>query len=295
MYKVWVVLIASLLGTLPVSAADEDNMQIYWYHADFPPGFIKSGPLQGQGYENYLEGLLRDNLDEYQHHYTEANYGRILSQIKQGQSCCVALRKTKAREAFVVYSEPTMAALANGVFVPAERIEEYRPYIDDTGSISLTALTANTDLVMGVAKGRSYGKKADDIISQLSPSQLFVRSGEDVFAGLLQMASKHRSIDYLLGFPHELMWLKHQAKVESEFTFIPIQEMPAYTLSYVGCSRGEWGDRVIERINKVLALGLDPEYKRRYQAFLPDEAIAIHNQLVDELFTRPEQVLDQSE
>lgn len=260
-----------------------DNV-INWYHADFPPGFIEYGPMKGDGYENYLEKLLREHLNDYSHKYQTANYSRILEQIRTKNTCCVALIRKPERESFVEFSLPTMIALSNGLFVLTERIDEFKPFIDDTGYISIYRLFNETNFTMGVSKGRRYNGGIDEILRQNSNScKIEIRAGNDVLQGLLRMMESRR-VDYVVGYPHEIRWLKYTGLLEGDFTFIPIKEMPKYVISQIGCSKNEWGKEVIRKINKMLGGEYIQEYKKRYQKFLPPEAIKLHEQYINEVF-----------
>lgn len=258
---------------------------INWYHANFPPGFILSGPMKGDGYENYLEHLLRDSLQDYEHKYRVANYSRILEQIRSTNACCVALLRKPEREEYVEYSQPTMIALSNGLFIQKDRIEEFKPYMDDEGYISIDKLFYESDFRMGVSKGRRYGEPVDRIVDIHSKSKkLLIRGGEDVLEGLLDMLDAQRGVDYVVGYPHEIRWLNYMGMLKEDFTFIPIREMPKYVISQIGCSKNAWGKEVIRQINQLLADGYIPEYKERYQRFLPPEAIVLHEKYIKEVF-----------
>lgn len=261
-----------------------DNV-INWYHADFPPGFINDGPMKGDGYENYLEKLLRIELADYAHEYKIANYSRILEEIRTGDACCVALLRKPERERYIEYSLPTMIALANGLFVLNARFNEFKPYIDAEGYISIKELFHDTEFRMGVSKGRRYGRGVDEILDRYPDSEkVITRSGNDVLKGLLIMLSSQHNVDYVIGYPHEVSWLKYMKQVQCSFTFIPIKEMPKYVISQVGCSKNKWGKEVIRRINVVLGGKYIEGYKKRYQRFIPPEAVEFHEQYVDEVF-----------
>lgn len=268
-----------------VQLAYAEEKEITWYHANFPPGFINVGPMKGDGYENYLENLLREELNDYHHTYQIGNYGRILEKIESGNACCVALIRTEEREKFIEYSYPTMIALANGLFIESKRIEEFKPFINDDGYISIERLFGKSDLRMGVSKGRRYHGAVDTILNDNPDSKkIVIRSGEDVLKGLLNMLGAGRNVDYVIGYPHEIRWLNYREELKGNFTFIPILEMPQYVISQIGCSKNAWGKEVIHRINQVLANGYIPEYKERYQRFLPPEAVALHEKYIKEVF-----------
>ena len=268
------------------SVVHADKPVINWFHADFPPGFINTGYLKGEGYENYLERYLRQALSEYEHRYYKANYSRILDEIRTENACCVALLRKPERESFVAYSQPTMLALPNGVMILRDRYDEFAPFVDQDGYISIKALFRDSDLRMGVSAGRRYGGGVDELLSRFGHHpKIVVRSGDDVLRGLLKMIASQRSIDYAIGYPHELNWLNYKEKLDGDLQFIPIREMPKFVISQIGCSKNEWGNKVIARLNDVLGGEYNDEYKRRYQRFLPAEMIALHEQYIRDVFS----------
>lgn len=283
MLRYWLMCLAFFV--FQVTNVYAQDKVINWYHADFPPGFIQDGPMRGDGYENYLEMLLRDELADYKHVYSTANYSRILEQIRMTNACCVALLRKPEREVFIEYSDPTMIALSNGIFVLSNRVDEFNPFIDEDGFVSIKELFHNSEFRMGVSKGRRYKGGVDEILDHYPDSpKIISRSGNDVLRGLLEMMSTAHHIDYAIGYPHEIEWLEYSEEIASDFTFIPIKEMPQYVISQIGCSKNQWGKEVIRRINKVLGGEYLPEYKRRYQRFLPPEAVRLHEKYIGEVF-----------
>ena len=282
--RVSIFVLLSVLSFVYTSSADMDH--ITWYHADFPPGFINEGEMAGDGYENYLERTLREGMPDFTHSYQSANYSRILEQIRNTNACCVALVRTPEREKFIEFSRPTMIAMPNGVFVRSDRIDEFKPYINDEGYISFHDLFDKSDLKVGISKGRKYKGEIDRILEEnKGSSRIVVREGKDVLRGLLLMMSKGRDIDYVVGYPHELNWLNYVKTLRADVTFIPIKEMPKYVVSYIGCTKNGWGKRVIKRINSILGSNYDGEYKKRYQKFLAPEAVKLHEMYFKEVFS----------
>ncbi|MFW5500959.1 MULTISPECIES: TIGR02285 family protein [unclassified Maridesulfovibrio] len=286
---VWkVILIIILTSTwiaVTVCAGFSGNKHIDWYHADFPPGFISTGESTNDGYENYLEKILREGLPEFSHSYHSANYSRILQQIKTSNACCVALVRTPDREKYIEYSRPTMIALPNGVIVRSDRIDDFKPFIDSNGYISIEDVFNNSTFIMGVSKGRKYKGDIDKLLVENKGSpKIVVREGKDVLRGMLAMMARNRHIDYTIGYAHELKWLNYVKKISADFVFIPIKEVPKYVVSQIGCTKNYWGKKVIKRINAVLDENYNPEYKKRYQKFLTPEAVILHEKYIKEVF-----------
>ncbi len=280
-YLILFILYFALITPLSTQAGSVIN----WYHADFPPSSIICGKLEGTGHENFLEKKLKKNFPEYTHRDHTANYGRILKQLQQTNGCCVTMLKTPDREEYIEFSNPAMLYLSNGVITLKSQMNYFKPYIDKRGLISISNLFHNSTMRMGISKGRRYGGKVDSIIDNNTCSaKLVVHYKEDVLESLLKNIQAERSIDYTIGYPHELQWLISQNAVKDIFIFIPIREMPKYNLSYVGCSKNKWGKRIISKVNKILDGRYEGEYKKRYQKYLPGNLIDQHEGFVSKIF-----------
>ncbi|NDV28748.1 TIGR02285 family protein [Desulfovibrio sp. JC010] len=280
----FIILSCILLHPLPGQCTQNED-EINWYHADFPPSNIICGKLKGTGHENHLECKLQKALPEYKHTNHTANYGRILKQMASTNSCCVTMMKTPDREKYIQFSEPVMLYLSNGVITLKSRVNLFKPYMDEQGFISINKLFQNSPMRMGISKGRRYGGAVDSIVDDNPDSdKLIVHYREDLLESLLKNIQAERSIDYAIGYPHELQWLILQGAVEDKFIFIPIREMPEYILSYVGCSKNRWGRKIISKINRIIDGHYEGEYKNKYQDYLPKHLIDLHERCVSKAF-----------
>lgn len=277
----FIIVFLTTIFALPAHAGSV----ITWYHADFPPSCIIYGKLKGTGHENFLEKKLQKALPEYKHKEHTANYGRILKQMGKNNCCCVTMMKTPDREKYIEFSEPVMLYISNGIITLKSQIHHFKPYMNEQGFISINNLFHKSTMRMGISKGRCYGKKVDHIIKNNSKSdKLIIHYREDLLESLLKNIQAERSIDYTIGYPHELQWLVSQGAVEDKFIFIPIRELPEYVLSYVGCSKNKWGQRIISKVNKIINGRYDGEYKKKYQKYLPQDIISSHEKYVSKAF-----------
>ena len=84
---------------------------------------------------------------------------------------------------------------------------------------------------------------------------------------------KEERIDYMIGYPWEIAYLSTQMSLGDELAFIDIKELKGqqWILSYVGCTKNEWGQQVIERLNAVLPIiRASDEYLFHVLKWLPD-------------------------
>ncbi|WP_421902340.1 TIGR02285 family protein [Maridesulfovibrio sp.] len=277
-------IIATLLFCLPQPAWSEKEA-IVWYHADYPPGSIGSGPLKGTGYHDLFLQNLSNSLPEYSHSYRIANYSRIIKQLQTSNSCCIALYKNAEREKFIQFSQPTIIGLSNGVLVLSKDFHKFKPFINADGRISICKLFNNSDLRLGISKGRRYTGAIDKLIQKNKDSdKIYIYYKKDVFEGLIKLLEAERNIDYTIGHPQEIAWLTRQGIVEDKFKFIPIKEITPYSIAYIGCTKNKWGKKVISRINQILEGNYDSEYVNAHQNFLPPEGVKLHRKYLQEVF-----------
>lgn len=258
--------------------------EILWLRPDFPPATFVRGPQQNQGYNDLSRQFIVDRLPQYQHLLVEAGYERIVLYMRKHNACMVGLYKSPEREAHLYFSVPRMLVLSNGLIFRSADRALFAPYADANG-IDLFAVASDPALVGGAADGRLYKGSIDTVIEQQRSSpNLLLRSGADVFKGLLMMLDKGR-IDYTFGFPAELTYHQQHDAVEHAISYMPIKDMPAAIPSYVACSRNDWGKGLIEQINRILlAHRTSDEFMDYYQRWLDDDSRRYHRQITLETF-----------
>lgn len=269
--------IAMLAGACP-AAADE----ITWLTMEFPPFFIHEGKDRGQGIADGVTHLLRRDLRGYTHREELAEPATIMARLKAGDHVCTAAYiKTAERERVLEYSLPDLVLPPNGI--TARRATVPRLTGGAAGPVSLAKLLANRKLRLAVAVGRSYGPALDALLERTRGSNhVYWRHGEDIYPSLFDMLLKG-SVDYLIGYPYEALYLARQRGVEGDVVTLPIAELPDYTLAHVVCPRTPWGRAVVADVNRALAIerprpeyrqaierwldeGLLPEFRRQYEA-----------------------------
>lgn len=281
-FSTFIIIFLAMLA--PNKAWSAEN-ELIWYHVDSAPGIVSSGPFKGQGYHQYFLKKIQNSMPGYKHTNNSANYSRIIKQLKHSNGCCIAMYKNKEREKFIEFSQPTIIGLSNGIHIIAKDIAKFKPYMDEEGRISIRDLFNNSDLRMGIAKGRRYTGAVDQLIKENQNSdKIYVYYKSDVFRGLIRLLETERTIDYAVGHPQEIRWLTKHRIVKDKFYFIPIKELPPYGLAYVGCTKNEWGKKVINKIDTILGGNYDPEYARMYQEYQPPEGVKLHKKYLPEVF-----------
>jgi uncharacterized protein (TIGR02285 family) len=225
---------------------------IVWLEAVAPPFFIHEGEFEGQGYENLITDILKKNLPEYEHSHKIANISRHYQQWKQGeQACGLAMFKTPERMEFAYFSIPSVITLPAVLIITKENFNDF----GGTKTVSLTNLLKSNKFVVGRGKNRSYGIEFDDPLNIYgNEKNIYAYEGPELTLNLFKMLLAGR-IDALPGLPEEAMYLAETLGINDKIMTLNIAENQVNhnaSLSYVACSKTEWGKKTIEDINKVL-------------------------------------------
>lgn len=262
------------------------NNQVKWYMANFPPVTIPEGRQVNEGFFDKAMLFLIEGLPEYQHQYHTANFKRIILELeKQENACCPSLYKTPERERFIAFSVPAMVVLPNGVIASSATREKLAPYVDSEGRISLLALLEDDGITLGISNGRIYSGGIDKILKRFEGhDNLLVRSGDDVFQGLLSMMHRGR-IDCLLGYPSEAGYFTRENSEVQDFDYYPVKESTvSFTLGHIGCPDTEWGRAVITKINEIVMQHRSSEFIDFYGEWLDESTREIHRQMAMDYF-----------
>jgi len=257
---------------------------VVWMEADFPPGYILKGPDKGQGYEDIMTRILQENLRGYRHDRLLGNLARMNHEFKMKKNVCnVALFKTPERQKIMYFSIPSTFTLPNRLIIPAKNVAKF-------GGSEMVKLDEilKSGLRVGVSRGRSYGKNIDAVLKRYNTRKnLFVHSGKDVFQSLLKMMLADR-LDCLLGPPEEAVYMAKKMSVEDQVASLTLKESTGNYdewLGYVACSKTEWGNRFINKINRIL-LEKRPttKYRGAYEKWLDRNSIPMYRKLYKEAF-----------
>jgi uncharacterized protein (TIGR02285 family) len=260
---------------------------IMWYRAYFPPVTIPSGPDAGLGFFDKVTDLLIQQLPEYDHSHKVANFKRIIVDIKRERNvCCPSLYKTKERDQFVSFSIPAFVVLPNMIITKKVQSKKLKSYIDENNKLKLSELLQKSDLTLGISNGRRYAGGIDEVIEEFKDSgRIYVRSGEDVFKGLLEMLLLDR-VDCIIGYPIEAKYfLKKKLNFDKLENHFIAENNIAYTIGYVGCPKNEWGEEIINSVNQILKEHRQkPEYLYFYEYWLDDQTIPVYKKIVNQYF-----------
>ena len=284
LFLLTVLLISPVLS--PVSAATGDEAQITWYRADFPPVSMPSGEHAEQGFFDKTMHLLIDNLHEYSHQFRTANFKRIMLEIeKKNNVCCPSLYKTKERERFVSFSIPAMVVLPNGIISSLKHRSKLASHLDADGKLSLESLLKDDRITIGISNGRKYSGGIDQILDRhAGQKNILVRSGDDVFRGLMNMMHMGR-IDCLIGYPVEAGYFTRENEELNDFVYYPIKESTVpFTVGHIGCPNNEWGNTIIKKIDTLVKENRSGKFIDFYGEWLDDKTRLAHKRMAKEYF-----------
>ncbi|HEV8631695.1 MAG TPA: ABC transporter substrate-binding protein, partial [Thermoanaerobaculia bacterium] len=96
------------------------------------------------------------------------------------------------------------------------------------------------------------------------------------------------SVDYVLGYPYEALYMAKQRGVAAQVVTLPLAEVPDYTLAHVVCPKTDWGRKVIAEINRALLEERPkPEYRQAIERWLDHELQADFRKQYQERFLAP--------
>lgn len=223
-----------------------DN-EITWIRWDDPPLFIFSGPYQGKGILDGAEKELRKQLSQYKHRSLDATVSRAAKEAELKSHTCVAgLLDTEEWRRVFHFSKPVFVTPTNGLLFKQSHQKE----IADLAPYSLQKiLNKKPHWKLGV--GRLYGDGIDPVLLKndykKNPKIISISSSYRVH----QMLAKDR-IQYTLGYPFEASYYNRLFETKDPVIYRPLTDNPPTGIVYVACSRSDWGQKVINDVNKIL-------------------------------------------
>ena len=260
---------------------------ITWMEAVAPPFFIHEGNLKGQGYEDLITEQLAENLHLYDHKHMIATISRHYQQWKQGEkSCSLAMFKTPEREEFAYFSIPSVFTLPPVLIIRKDNFNTF----GGKKTVHLQGLIEGKNITIGRSNNRSYGVLVDDVLNRFgNENNIFSFEGSELSLNLFKMLIAGR-IDALTGLPEEAMYLAETLGFKDQIMTLNISENQNNhdaSLTYVACSKTEWGKKIIDNINSVLLLQRPTErYRAAYERWLDPSSIENYRQLYSDVFLK---------
>ncbi len=230
--------------------------KIVWSLIEFPPFQILGGEYRDSGSFDGLRDLLAREIRDADHESIPMTVARREEELRRGELLCSpGMFRTPVRERYLVFSDPALIHLDNRLVF----LSRNAGHFPSGSTIDFEALLANRQLIGGIISGRSFAPNIDALIRRNGGPHLLMRP---LKAPQMVELLLNGDIDYTIMFPHEAAYVERQLGRKGLLTNRQIVGTPPYILTHVACTRSEWGERVIARVNKVLrAQRKKPEYR----------------------------------
>jgi uncharacterized protein (TIGR02285 family) len=263
----------------PMAPAMAEDNAVIWLLPDYPPVTISHGPRQGTGYADIFLAYLSERTPEYAHRRESSSMSRVFGLMRQGQPVChPSLLKTPEREAFVDFSGPVEFVLPHHIVVRSDRVARFSPYRDASGAVDVTRLMQDPALVTTYQEKRGYPPVVSAALKAGAGKTHIIETSADDEGPFRQLAAGW--VDYIVAYPDEVNWFAERLNLAdtARFEYLPIAGSAEYVIGHVGCTKGEWGRRIVERVDQVVAKAgprpiwveaearlLDPVAARRFE------------------------------
>jgi uncharacterized protein (TIGR02285 family) len=259
-----------------VSAWADDNT-VNWQMPDYPPVIIAHGPQKGTGYADVFLRYFIERTPELKHVVEPSSMSRVFGLMKQGQPVCEpSLLKTVEREAYVDFSGPVEFVLPHYIVARSDRVARLADYRNAEGAVDIIRLLRDTSLTTVRQEKRGYPPVVLEAFAAAAGKKNLIQTSDDDQGPFRQVANGW--VDYIITYPDEVNWFAKQLPEKVTFAYFPIAGLPEYTIGYVGCTKGAWGRKIVERVNEVVARAgkrppwidaearlLDPAAAKRYE------------------------------
>ncbi|SHO43084.1 TIGR02285 family protein [Desulfopila aestuarii] len=268
---------------LPSQATAKEKL--YWLEAVAPPFFIHEGPLAGQGYEDLITDILEEKMPQFEHVHMQATISRHYQQWKQGENACsLAMYKTPERDEFVYFSKASVFTLPPVLIIQKDRFEDF----GGQKVVRLADLLKEGKMVIGRSKNRSYGPGFDKSLNDYgNDKNIYAYEGPELTLNLFKMLLAGR-VDALPGLPEEAMYLAETMGFRDKIMTISVSENledRESMLTYVACSKTDWGKNTIETINTILTQERPTErYRAAYERWLDPSSVGEYRKMYKEIF-----------
>lgn len=244
----WLCSLVFSLTTWELLAQSKDDDVIYWQTYHRPPGIIKSGEFEGQGFVQLILQQVIDRMPEYHHQMPLTTLARVLQDMQLGKNVChPSLYKTEERSKFAYFSIPNLINPTNRIIAHSKVAQQFKE-----SSVDLSSLLVNPDYTFALVKGRSFGQEIDNIINTYVNSDRVFHIPNETLATIFHMIRLQR-IDFTIVYPFELgYFLKTNENSTDEFVSYTIDGIGEYIVGSIACAKTPWGEKVIAKVNQVL-------------------------------------------
>lgn len=243
------VLLSLSFGLL--SAAARAGEHVTWLHPEFPPSYIESGEFAGQGYLDRQLAVLQAKLPGFTHSVVSAPLARIWHELPRADGFCfLGASPTEERLKAAFFSRRGILTPIIQLALRAEESARIRPYLNAEGEVDLGKLKRASELAGVYTDTATYGQIIDDFI-QAKDRKVGLK-GVVEMRHPFTLLEKART-DFIFVWPEQLTYFKRSTHSDFATSSYRVAGTSAAQPYYVACSKGPVGDKVISRIDAVLA------------------------------------------
>lgn len=275
--KINFILIA-LLIQLNVFANDE----IFWESTYSPPSLISQGDMKNQGYSDLARELFIINLNSFTHNIVHNSYSQAVVNVQTGKNYCfVGLKKDVKNQENIEFSEPFLNIFSNMLYIRDDDKKYFQKYLEKENALNLHRLFQNSNHSFGYIKNRIYSTFINDLILKNINKKHFVFKESNDSDVLIRMLSRNK-IDYILEYPHIFDYIKNEQELDKEYSFYPILDSNVFEKIYVGCSKSDFGKKVIFEINQIISKNEDV-FESFYRTWLSSDSKKMYDKMNNSL------------
>lgn len=211
----------------------------------------------------------------FDHRIAQAPLARFLAAAGEKDGpCSLGLYKGGKREDYLLFSKPVMWTQTVRLVVRRDARGKLKKYEDPNGQIDVPALTADANVWFGAIRDRSYSRVVDQVLITAQGHRTIESST------VFKMLGGNR-FHYTFAYPWEAAYHFRGLKSANSYDYLPIKGQEAFLPTYIGCSKGPLGQRLIADADAIITkAGPHPPWYEFYEEWLgPKEREALRNHL----------------
>jgi len=244
------------------------EQEVKWFVQEWKPFNITRGSEKHTGSNDELIKFIHRHMPQYKLKWVKMDLNHFVKSLKIKQDICkVDFFKTDDRQEYALFSEvPSVIDLNLRVFLYEKKAKK----LNLKNPVSIAELLANENVKTYFPLARKYGENLDPIIARAEVDRKKLR--KDIAAKKLIKNFYKQKIDYLVEYSPVVKYYSNYAELGENLTGFTIKETSPYIKAYVACAKTEFGNKVMQDINKILIEHRHtPEYLSIFEKWLSDK------------------------
>lgn len=236
---------------LPRDSKTSELPKIYWAKPNYPPLFFYEGPKKNAGIGDNAHVLLQNNIEGFKHIDYQANYPRMMMDMRRGKSVCAFLHYSEERAEYLHFTNTLVVTPSYQLYVnklTKEHLDKVLQRDVQSESFGLI-LSNNQNLILAKTPEHSFGVERNRVIQEHSHLLKFDNNYSKHSTLIKRLAGGRAHMTLVL--PWVFNYEKKQLSLNTPLYKIQLNDMPASVESRVGCSKTPEGESVINAINTM--------------------------------------------